>query len=38
MFNAEFETMAQQLRFMLKDVHQFGDDIRLRLLPAQESV
>ena len=38
MFNAEFETMAQQLRFKLQDVHQFGDDIRLRLIPSQESV
>jgi len=38
MFNAEFETMAQQLRFKLEDVHQFGDDIRLRLIPSQESV
>ncbi len=38
MFNAQFETMAQQLRFKLIDVHQFGDDIRLRLLPSQESV
>ena len=38
MFNAQFETMAQQLRFRLEDVHQFGDDIRLRLLPSQESV
>lgn len=38
MFNAEFDTMAQQLRFKLHDVHQFGDDIRLRLIPSQESV
>lgn len=38
MFNAQFETMAQQLRFKLEDVHQFGDDIRLRLIPSQESV
>ena len=38
MFNAQFETMAQQLRFKLADVHQFGDDIRLRLIPSQESV
>lgn len=38
MFNAEFDTMAQQLRFKLYDVHQFGDDIRLRLIPSQESV
>ncbi len=38
MFNAEFDSMAQQLRFKLQDVHQFGDDIRLRLLPSQESV
>ena len=38
MFNAKFDSMAQQLRFKLQDVHQFGDDIRLRLLPSQESV
>ncbi len=38
MFNAQFERMAQQLRFKLEDVHQFGDDIRLRLIPSQESV
>ncbi|RZG73217.1 bifunctional diaminohydroxyphosphoribosylaminopyrimidine deaminase/5-amino-6-(5-phosphoribosylamino)uracil reductase RibD [Acinetobacter wuhouensis] len=38
MFNAQFESMAQQLRFKLADVHQFGDDIRLRLIPSQESV
>ena len=38
MFNAQFESMAQQLRFKLVDVHQFGDDIRLRLIPSQESV
>lgn len=38
MFNAEFESMAQQLRFKLIDVIQVGDDIRLRLIPSQESV
>lgn len=38
MFNAQFESMAQQLRFKLEDVRQFGDDIRLRLIPSQESV
>ncbi|MEG0481561.1 MAG: bifunctional diaminohydroxyphosphoribosylaminopyrimidine deaminase/5-amino-6-(5-phosphoribosylamino)uracil reductase RibD [Acinetobacter sp.] len=38
MFNAEFESMAQQLRFKLIDVIQMGDDIRLRLIPSQESV
>ena len=38
MFNAEFEHMAQQLRFKLQDVTQLGDDIRLRLIPSQESV
>ncbi|MCP0917540.1 bifunctional diaminohydroxyphosphoribosylaminopyrimidine deaminase/5-amino-6-(5-phosphoribosylamino)uracil reductase RibD [Acinetobacter indicus] len=38
MFQAEFERMAQQLRFKLCDVTQFGDDVRLRLTPSQETL
>lgn len=38
MFNADFITMAEQLRFKLEDVTQIGDDIRLKLIPSQESV
>lgn len=38
MFNAEFEYMAQQLRFTLLDVTQLDQDIRLRLIPTQEKV
>ncbi|AMW77602.1 bifunctional diaminohydroxyphosphoribosylaminopyrimidine deaminase/5-amino-6-(5-phosphoribosylamino)uracil reductase [Acinetobacter sp. TGL-Y2] len=38
MFNADFVTMAEQLRFKLIEVTQLGDDIRLKLLPSQESV
>ncbi|MEQ1452378.1 bifunctional diaminohydroxyphosphoribosylaminopyrimidine deaminase/5-amino-6-(5-phosphoribosylamino)uracil reductase RibD [Acinetobacter seifertii] len=38
MFNAEFEYMAQQLRFKLLDVVQLDQDIRLRLIPTQEKV
>lgn len=38
MFNAEFEQMAQQLRFKLQELTQVGEDIRLRLIPVQESV
>lgn len=38
MFNAEFDRMAEQLRFKLKDVTQMGDDIRLRLIPSQETL
>ncbi len=38
MFNADFVTMAEQLRFKLIDVIQLGDDIRLKLIPSQESV
>ncbi|ENW78931.1 riboflavin biosynthesis protein RibD [Acinetobacter sp. ANC 3929] len=38
MFNAEFSTMAEQLRFELVDVTQLGQDIRLRLLPIQEMI
>ncbi|MCH7329909.1 bifunctional diaminohydroxyphosphoribosylaminopyrimidine deaminase/5-amino-6-(5-phosphoribosylamino)uracil reductase RibD [Acinetobacter modestus] len=38
MFNAEFSTMAEQLRFDLVDVTQLGQDIRLRLLPIQEMI
>lgn len=38
MFNAEFSTIAEQLRFDLVDVTQLGQDIRLRLLPIQEMI
>ena len=38
MFNAEFISMAEQLRFKLVDVTQLGDDVRLKLIPSQESV
>ena len=38
MFNAEFSQMAEQLRFKLMDVTQFGDDVRLTLIPSQESL
>ena len=33
MFNAEFDRMAEQLRFKLLDVTQLGDGIRLKLIP-----
>ncbi|QIO07144.1 bifunctional diaminohydroxyphosphoribosylaminopyrimidine deaminase/5-amino-6-(5-phosphoribosylamino)uracil reductase RibD [Acinetobacter shaoyimingii] len=38
MFNADFVSMTEQLRFKLKEVTQIGDDIRLKLIPSQESV
>ena len=38
MFNAEFEQMAEQLRFKLCDVTQLGDDVRVRLIPSQETL
>ncbi len=38
MFNAELDKMAQQLRFELIDLTQLGQDIRLRLVPIQETV
>lgn len=38
MFNAEFEQMAEQLRFKLCDVTQLGDDVRFRLIPSQETL
>ena len=38
MFNAEFNKMSEQLRFKLQDVTQLGDDIRLKLIPDQESL
>ena len=38
MFNAEFNLMTEQLRFKLQDVTQLGDDIRLKLIPDQESL
>ena len=38
MFNADFSRMAEQLRFKLVQVTQLGDDVRLKLIPFQESV
>ena len=38
MFNAEFNSMAEQLRFKLEDVSSIGNDLRLRLIPSQETV
>ncbi len=38
MFNAAFSQMAEQLRFKLHDVTQFGDDVRFRLIPSQETL
>lgn len=38
MFSAEFTSMAEQLRFELIDVSQFGQDIRLRLRPNPEKI
>ena len=38
MFNAEFSRMAEQLRFKLADVAQVGNDVRLKLIPFQETV
>lgn len=38
MFNAELISMAEQLSFKLKEVTQLGDDIRLTLIPSQESL
>lgn len=38
MFNAEYIRMAEQLRFKLAEVTQLGDDVRLKLIPSQESV
>ena len=38
MFNADFVTMAEQLHFKLKEVTQLGEDIRLKLIPTQESL
>ncbi|WP_313035738.1 bifunctional diaminohydroxyphosphoribosylaminopyrimidine deaminase/5-amino-6-(5-phosphoribosylamino)uracil reductase RibD [Acinetobacter sp.] len=38
MFNAEFDRMAEQLRFKLIDLTQVGNDVRLRLIPSQETV
>ena len=38
MFNAEFATMAEQLHFKLESVTQLGQDIRLKLIPSQESL
>ncbi|WP_445114681.1 bifunctional diaminohydroxyphosphoribosylaminopyrimidine deaminase/5-amino-6-(5-phosphoribosylamino)uracil reductase RibD [Acinetobacter sp. WZC-1] len=38
MFNADFASMVEQFRFQLEEVTQVGDDLRLRLIPAQETV
>lgn len=38
MFNAEFSRMAEQQRFKLIDVTQVGQDVRLRLIPMQETL
>ena len=38
MFNAEFSRMAEQRRFKLIQVTQLGNDVRLRLIPSQETV
>lgn len=38
MFNADFTRMAEQLRFKLIDVTQLGNDVRLRLIPFQETI
>ncbi|WP_216936096.1 MULTISPECIES: bifunctional diaminohydroxyphosphoribosylaminopyrimidine deaminase/5-amino-6-(5-phosphoribosylamino)uracil reductase RibD [unclassified Acinetobacter] len=38
MFNAEFSRMAEQLRFKLRDVTRFGDDVRFRLISFQETL
>lgn len=38
MFSAEFSQMAQQQRFKLIDLSQIGQDLRLRLIPMQETV
>lgn len=38
MFNAAFDRMAEQLKFKLIDVAQTGDDLRLRLIPSQETL
>ena len=38
MFSAEFSRMAEQLRFKLMEATQLGDDVRLRLIPSQETV
>lgn len=38
MFNAQFDRMAEQLRFKLIDLQQVGNDVRLRLIPSQESI
>lgn len=38
MFNAEFDRMAEQLRFKLIDAVQMGGDVRLKLIPSQETL
>lgn len=38
MFNAEFDRMAEQLRFKLIDAVQVGSDVRLTLIPSQETL
>lgn len=38
MFQADFQTLAQQQRFTLKHITQLGNDVRLSLTPQQESL
>lgn len=38
MFSAEFSRMAEQQRFKLIDLAQVGNDVRLRLIPMQETL
>ncbi|WP_298142207.1 bifunctional diaminohydroxyphosphoribosylaminopyrimidine deaminase/5-amino-6-(5-phosphoribosylamino)uracil reductase RibD [uncultured Acinetobacter sp.] len=38
MFNTEFSRMAEQQRFKLIDAIQIGSDVRLRLIPMQETL
>lgn len=38
MFSADLHKMSEQLRFKLFDVTQIGQDIRLRLIPIQETL
>lgn len=38
MFAGQFTSMSEQLRFKLIDVAQVGNDLRLRLIPTQETI
>ncbi|MEB3753302.1 bifunctional diaminohydroxyphosphoribosylaminopyrimidine deaminase/5-amino-6-(5-phosphoribosylamino)uracil reductase RibD [Acinetobacter sp. MD2(2019)] len=38
MFQADFQTLAQQQRFRIQNVVQLGQDLRLSLTPSQESL